>query len=79
MNTLKFKSGINIGSDPIIFQLIKLFEIQWLFKGLWLLNGIWHVSFFLYVSEPLKLLCYLTIKTVFLFMMATAKWVSEHP
>ena len=27
-NTLKFKSGINMGSDPIISELIKSFEIQ---------------------------------------------------
>ena len=27
-NTLKFKSGINIGFDPIISELIKSFEMQ---------------------------------------------------
>ena len=27
-NTLKFKSSTNIGSDPIISELIKAFEIQ---------------------------------------------------
>ena len=27
-NTLKFKSGTNIGSDPIISELIKAFKIQ---------------------------------------------------
>ena len=33
--TLKFKSGVNIRSDPIIYELIKSFEDQ--FRGLWLL------------------------------------------
>ena len=27
-NTLKFKSGVNVGSDPIISELMKAFELQ---------------------------------------------------
>ena len=81
-NTLKFKSGTNIGLDPIISWLIKAFEIQRPIQRFlapkWDLAGVLS-SLYKDPYEPLHKasLLRLTVKTVFLLTMATAKWVSE--
>ena len=81
-NTLKFKSGTNIGSDPIISELIKVFEIQRPIQRS--LAPKWDLACVLSslckdTHEPLHKasLLHLTMKTAILLMMATAKRVSE--
>ena len=81
-NTLKFKSGQNIGSDPIIFELIKYMELQRPVQRS--LAPKWDLSCVLssLCGEPFEPLhrasrFYLTLKTVFLLAMATARRVSE--
>ena len=81
-NTLKFKSGQNIGSDPIISELIKYMELQRPIQRS--LAPKWDLSCVLssLCGEPFEPLhrasrFYLTLKTVFLLAMATARRVSE--
>ena len=79
--TLKFKFVTNIGSDPIISELIKTFEIQRPIQRS--LAPKWDLACVLSSLrkdpyEPShKGLLHLTVKTVFLLTMATAKPVSE--
>ena len=40
-NTLKFKTGNRIGSNPVLSELIRSFELQRLYKDLLLQNGIY--------------------------------------
>ena len=81
-NTLKFKSDVNIGSDPIISELIRSFELQRPVQRS--LAPKWDLSCVLssLCSEPYEPLhkasrFHLTLKTVFLLAMATARRVSE--
>lgn len=81
-NTLKFKSDVNIGSDPIISELIRSFELQRPVQRS--LAPKWDLSYVLssLCSEPYEPLhkasgFHLTLKTVFLLAMATARRVSE--
>ena len=81
-NTLKFKSGTNIGSDPIISELIKAFEIQRPVQRS--LAPKWDLACVLsslckFPYEPLHKasVLHLTMKTTLLLTMATAKRVSE--
>lgn len=81
-NTLKFTSDINIGSDPIISELIRSFELQRPVQRS--LAPKWDLSCVLssLCSEPYEPLhkasrFHLTLKTVFLLAMATARRVSE--
>ena len=81
-NTLKFKSDNNIGSDPVISELIKSFELQRPVERS--LAPKWDLSCVLssLCSEPYEPLhkasrFHLTLKTVFLLAMATARRVSE--
>ena len=81
-NTLKFKSDNNIGSDHVISELIKSFELQSPVDRS--LAPKWDLSCVLFslCSEPYEPLhkaskFHLTQKTVFLLAMATARRVSE--
>ena len=81
-NTLKFKFVTNIGSDPIISELIKTFEIQRPIQRS--LAPKWDLACVLsslckdpYEPSHKGLLLHLPMKTVFLLTMATAKRVSE--
>ena len=81
-NTLKFKSGQNVGSDPIISELIKSMELQRPVQRS--LAPKWDLSCVLssLCSEPYEPLhrasrFHLTLKTVFLLALATARRVSE--
>ena len=81
-NTLKFKFGQNVGSDPIISELIKSMELQRPVQRS--LAPKWDLSCVLssLCSEPYEPLhhasrFYLTLKTVFLLALATARRVSE--
>ena len=81
-NTLKFKSDNNIGSDHVISELIKSFELQRPVERS--LAPKWDLSCVLssLCSEPYEPLhkasrFHLTLKTVFLLALATAKRVSE--
>ena len=81
-NTLKFKNGAKIGSDPIISELIRSFEfqrpVQRSLYPKWdlacVLNSLCKGPY-----EPLRKasLLHLTQKTVFLLTLATAGRVSE--
>ena len=81
-NTLKFKSDNNIGSDHVISELIKSFELQRPVERS--LAPKWDLSCVLssLCSEPYEPLhkasrFHLTLKTVFLLALATARRVSE--
>ena len=81
-NTLKFKSGYDIGSHPIISELIKSFETQRPVERS--LAPKWDLSLVLShickaPFEPLHeaSLLHLSMKTAFLLTMATARRVSE--
>ncbi|MEW8547328.1 MAG: hypothetical protein AB2693_27790 [Candidatus Thiodiazotropha sp.] len=81
-NTLKFRSGQNIGFDPIISDLIKSMELQRPVHRS--LAPKWDLACVLssLCSEPYEPLhqvsrFFLTLKTVFLVAMATARRVSE--
>ena len=76
-NTLKFKSGTNLGSDPIISELIKAFEIQRTVQRS--LAPKWDSSLCKDPHEPLHKasLLHPTVKTAFLLTVATAKRVIE--
>ena len=81
-NNLKFKSDNNIGSDPIISELIKSFELLRPVQRS--LAPKWDLSCILssLCSEPYEPLhkasrFHLTLKTVFLLAMATARRVSH--
>ena len=81
-NTLKFKSDNNIGSDPIISELIKSFELQRPVQRS--LAPKWDLSCVLssVCSEPYEPLhkaskFHLTLKIVFLLAMTTARRVNE--
>ena len=81
-NTLKFKSGYDIGSHPIISELIKSFETQRPVERS--LAPKWDLSLVLSHRckapfEPLHeaSLLHLSMKTAFLLTMATARRVSE--
>ena len=81
-NTLKFKSHNNIGSDRVISELIKSFELQRPVERS--LAPKWDLSCVLssLCSEPYEPLhmasrFHLTLKTVFLLALATARRVSE--
>ena len=81
-NTLKFKSGYDIGSHPIISELIKSFETQRPVERS--LAPKWDLSMVLShickaPFEPLHeaSLLHLSMKTAFLLTMATARRVSE--
>lgn len=81
-NTLKFKSGKNIGSDPIISELIKSFEFQRPVQRS--LFPKWDLACVLtsLCKEPYEPLnkasmLHLTQKTVFLLTLATAGRISE--
>ena len=81
-NTLKFKSGYDIGSHPIISELIKSFENQRPVERS--LAPKWDLSLVLShickaPFEPLHeaSLLHLSMKTAFLLTMATARRVSE--
>ena len=81
-NTLKFRSGINVGSDPIISELMKAFELQRPVQRSLLPKwdlGCVLVSLCKEPYEPLHKtsLLNLTRKTVFLLALATASRVSE--
>ena len=55
LNTLKLKSGQNIGSDPIISELIKSMKLQRPVQSLKLQNGTFTAFFHLYVAKALNL------------------------
>ena len=81
-NTLKFKSDNNIGSDHVISELIKSFELHRPVERS--LAPKWDLSCVLssLCSEPYEPLhkasrFHLTLKTVFLLALATARCVSE--
>ena len=81
-NTLKFKSDNYIGSDHVISELIKSFELQRPVERSLAPN--WDLSCVLssLCSEPYEPLhkasrFHLTLKTVFLLALATARRVSE--
>ena len=81
-NTLKFKSGANIGSDPVISELTKSFEIQRPVQRS--LAPKWDMACVLssLCKEPYEPLhkasmLHLTMETAFLLTMAAAKRVSE--
>ena len=81
-NTLKFSSRNNIGSHPVISELIKSFEIQRPVSRS--LAPKWDLAFVLSCLckapfEPLHeaSLIHLSMKTAFLLTMATARRVSE--
>ena len=81
-NTVKFKTGYRIGSYPVLSELIRSFELQRPVRRF--LTPKWDLSWVLVCLqnapyEPLhkasKL--HVTIKTVFLLALATAKRCSE--
>lgn len=81
-NTLKFHSGFDIGSDPILSELMKAFELQRPVQRSLLPR--WDLGCVLFSLckepyEPLQKssLLNLTRKTVFLLALATASRVSE--
>ena len=81
-NTLKFKSDNNIGSDHVISELIKSFELQRPVERS--IAPKWDLSCVLssLCSEPYEPLhkasrFHLTLKTIFLLATATARRVSE--
>lgn len=81
-NTLKFKEGYCIGSDPVISELMKSFQIQRPITRS--ISPKWDLAYVLtYLSkepfEPLPSvsLMFLSMKTAFLLSMASAKRVSE--
>ena len=81
-NTLKYKTGYDFGSHPVLSELIKSFAIQRPVDRP--LAPKWDLAFVLthmYKApfEPLDkaLLFYLSVKTVFLVILATARRVSE--
>ena len=83
-NTLKFKTGNRIGSNPVLSELIRSFELQRPHPVQRYLNPKWDLSWVLVCQqkapyEPLhkasKL--HVTLKTAFLLALATAKRCSE--
>ena len=81
-NTLKYKTGYDFGSHPVLSELIKSFAIQGPVDRP--LAPKWDLAFVLTHMckapfEPLDkaLLFYLSVKTVFLVTLATARRVSE--
>ena len=81
-NTFKFKTGNRVGSNPVLSELIRSFELQRPVQGS--LTPKWDLSWVLVCLqkapfEPLdkasKL--HVTIKTAFLLALATAKRCSE--
>ena len=73
-NTLKFKSGTNIGSDPIISELIKAFKIQRPIQR-WDLACVYVKTLMNLLNKALLL--HFTMKTAFLLMMVTVEQISE--
>ena len=81
-NTLKFKTGNRVGSNPGLSELIRSFELQhpvqrsFIAKGdlSWVLNCLQKAPY-----EPLHKLSklHVMIKTAFLLALATAKRCSE--
>ena len=71
-NTLKFKTGNRIGSNPVLSELIRSFEPKWDLS--WVLVCLQKPPF-----EPLDKASkfHVTIKTAFLLALATAKRCSE--
>lgn len=81
-NTLKFKSGNRIGSNPVHQNWLDLLNFNVLYKDLFLLNGIYPRFFYLFAKNPYEPLdqaskLYVTMKTAFLLALATAKRSSE--
>ena len=81
-NTLKFKAGYDIGSHPVLSELIKSFQRQRPVERS--LAPKWDLAFVLMhlcktPFEPLSKasLLHLSMKTAFLITMATARRVSE--
>ena len=81
-NTLKFKTGNRIGSNPVLSELIRSFELQRLVQRS--LTPKWDLSWVLVCLqkppfEPLDKASkfHVTIKTAFLLALATAKRCSE--
>ena len=81
-DTLKFISGASVGSDPIISELMRSFEIQK--PAHRFLAPKWDLSYALsslctdsFAPLHKAFLLHLTMKTAFLLAMATAKRVSE--
>ena len=81
-NTLKFKTGNRIGSNPVLSELIRSFELQRPVQRS--LTPKWDLSWVLVClqkppSEPLDKASkfHVTIKTAFLLALATAKRCSE--
>ena len=80
--TLKYKTGYDFGSHPVLSELMKSFAIQRPVD--WPLAPKWDLAFVLTHMckapfEPLDKasLFYLSVKTVFLVTLATARRVSE--
>ena len=81
-NTLKFKTGYRIGSNPVLSELIRSFELQRPVQRS--LTPKWDLSWVLVCLqkppfEPLDKASkfHITIKTAFLLALATAKRCSE--
>ena len=80
-NTLKFKTGNRIGSNPVLSELIRSFELQrpvQRFTPKWDLSGVLvclQKTSFKPLDKASKL--HATIKTAFLLALATAKMCSE--
>ena len=78
-NILKYKTGYDFGSHPLLSELIKSFAKQRLVD--WSLAPKWNLAFVLCKApfEPLDKasLFHLSVKTVFLVTLATARRVSE--
>ena len=81
-NTLKFKTGNRIGSNPVLSELIRSFELQRPVQRS--LTPKWDLSWVLVCLqkppfEPLDKASkfHVTIKTAFLLALATAKRCSE--
>ena len=82
LNTLKFKNGNRIGSNPVLSELIRFFEMQRPVQRS--LTPRWDLSWVLVCLQkaPYEHLhkasrLHVTIKTAFLLALATAKRCSE--
>ena len=74
-NTLKFKTGNRIGSNPVLSELIRSFELQCPVQRS--LTPKWGLSWVLVCLQKASYELHVTLKTAFLLALATAKRCSE--